>query len=121
MLLVAVAELVDQPAEFGHVGAAVVPGYTCMQVPPDSLDGVELGRVGGQEVENHLAVHVLEGLLGLLAAMDDVVVHDQVDASRLGVVRRYEAQQGDEQVACLPLAAAAEQQARRGVVGACDV
>ena len=73
---------------------------TGVRVPPDPFDGVILGRMRGQGMEQDLSSQNAHGLVRSLAMVDHVVVDDQVDGACVARQRGQLADLPDEQVAC---------------------
>ena len=69
-----------------HRWVSVIACDTGVEVLPDSLDSVVVGTVRRQKVEHDTTFELSEEALGNLARVNDVVIHDKMDAASLGAV-----------------------------------
>lgn len=86
------------------VGVAVVASDMLLELLPQSLDGVRLGRVGRQEVRHHAPAETRGVALGLLRPVDDIVLgHDMKDAgAAVGAAQALEEADEEARVFGLP-------------------
>lgn len=84
LALAAVEEPAGFGGELGLVTRAAVHGQTPLEVGVDQLVGVQLGRVGGQEVQLDPVRMVGEPVADLAGAVGGVSVQDEVDSGSRG-------------------------------------
>src|SRR4026209_2898992 len=92
-----------------------------MQVEPNALDSVRIRTIGRKEVENDAAIKLCDTPLRDAAAVDDVVVEDDVDAPSRAMLPGAPPKELAEQIAVLAVAGDPGELPRGGVQCAGDV
>src|SRR5207302_4988185 len=84
--------------------AAMIPRDVRVDVKPKAFDPIRVWAVRRQKVEGNALAELLEEALGLLAAVDDVVVEDEVNPPGLGIREQDSPDESAEEIARLRLA-----------------
>ena len=82
---------------------AVISGDVVVELLPQSLDDVVIGRVRREEVKHDSPAEGLELTLHTMRLVDDVVVEHQVNAAGAPVTSRQESQELNEELSGLAL------------------
>lgn len=102
--------------EFVHGATPMIASDIGVQVAPDSFDAVVIGAVWWQEVQNDPAIQTCQCSLGLKAAVDTIVVEDQMDAFGLRIISANQLPElENEQLAVLVIRLHPGQPARTGI------